>query len=206
MTYYEPESEWLRQPSPNGCHPLFILPSTSHVYVDLGCSHPTSKSLTHFVRDLGWRGVAIDGNPDYEKDWIDAGYHSHFLRAILSPTPRARFAIHENCFTSRLSDSPATDRPELWGINRVVEEDVHPLNFLLQMRGIEKIDLLCCDLEGNEFDVLQTLDWEKHQPSFIISEYVTHGEGVDPRVAVMLLARGYEIIHVTESNFIFRRK
>lgn len=203
---YEPESLWLITPEPGIVHPMFFQPDANRVYVDLGCAHPTNKSLTAFVRDLGWRGVAIDGNPDYQKDWIDAGYGSHFDRQILSSKPWARFVVHDNAFTSRLSDSVETDKPELWGIKGVIEHPVVPLEEILAKHQIEKIDLLVVDLEGAEFDVLQTLDFEKHSPAFIIAEYDTAGVGIDCRVCNWLLARGYEVVQMFPSNLVYRRK
>jgi len=208
MTKYEPESEWFLLHS--GLSVPFMLRSRladeDFVYVDLGCGHPTNKSLTSFVRDRRWRGVAVDGNAEYEKDWIEVGYGNHFCHALLSDQPRARFAIHDNAFTSRISESPETDHPERWGIKHIIERDTVPLNSILEQRGIGKIDLLTIDLEGHEFAVLNTLDFEKHSPLFIISEYVTQGESTDPRVCQMLLKRGYEVVHMTESNIIFRCK
>jgi len=208
MTVYEPESQWFLD-----ADGFFILPfvrklarEEERFYVDIGCAHPVNKSLTHFLRDRFWNGVAIDGNGDYEHDWIQAGYGSHFCHALLSDQPRARFAIHDNAFTSRISESPETDHPERWGIKHIIERDTVPLNAILEQRGIGKIDLLTIDLEGHEFAVLNTLDFEKHSPLFIISEYVTQGESTDPRVCQMLLKRGYEVVHMTESNIIFRRK
>lgn len=210
---YEPESQWLKwHETPQGrmvlqreCAPVLDWHEPP-VYVDLGCAHPTNKSLTAFVRDLGWRGVAIDGNPDYAKDWEAAGFKDHFFCGILSDKPFARFAIHENSFTSRISESTETDHPEKWGITRIVEEDVMPLNWILESRVIGKIDLLVADLEGAEFDVLQTLDFEKHVPSFIIAEYDTAGVGIDCRVCNFLLGKGYEVIQQFPSNLIYRRK
>jgi len=195
MTTYEPESAWLLK--------LGVL--YKGTYVDLGCSHPTNKSLTHFVRDLGWNGVAVDGNKDYWNDWNDVGFAHHFFHAVLSSQPRARFVIHDNSFTSRLSVDEQDDHPENWGIKRVEEVATIPLNDILIQRNIGKIDLLTIDLEGAEFDVLQTLDFEKHSPSFIVSEYVTHGENTDPRVFNFLIAKGYRAIHMTASKIIYQK-
>ncbi len=204
MSKYEPESEWLRN------NIVFCATTMGHkpdpVYVDLGASHPSNKSLTSFVRDLGWRGLAVDANPDYTNDWAAAGFGSHFVCAVLSDQPTARFVTHENSFTSRISDSPETDHPEQWGIKRIEERITVPLNALLEQHGIEKIDLLTIDVEGMEFSILQTLDLEKHQPAWIIAEYVTAGIGVDVRVADYLLERGYEIVKLFSSNIIYRRK
>lgn len=203
---YEPESYWLGQneqlfaKEPWG----YALPGLT--YVDLGCAHPINKSLTHFVRDLGWRGVAIDANEAYRDEWNAADYGHHFVRAVLSDKPFVRFAYHENSFTSRISPSEATDHPDWWGINAIREEPATNLNDILAERTIGHIDLLCIDLEGYEFPVLQTLDFEKHTPTFIVSEYVTQGAGIDARVCNFLVARGYEVVRMTESNLIYRRK
>lgn len=200
MKTFEPESEWLIG------YGLGCTPATERgVYVDLGCSHPVNKSLTAFLRDFGWTGLAVDGNPDYQQDWINAGFSHHFAHAILSDQPRARFAIHDNAFTSRISSDVADDRPEIWGINRIVEDATTPLNALLELHNIERIDLLNIDLEGQEFAVLSTLDFNRHSPAFIISEFVTACEGIDCRGCNFLLSKGYEVIHMTDSNLIFKR-
>lgn len=206
---YEPESEWfLGHDTPKGqmAISMFFYPDNERIYVDLGCAHPINKSLTHFVRDLGWRGVAVDANPAYALDWQKAGFGEHFECAILSDQPEVRFAFHENSFTSRISPTEATDHPERWGIDAIVTAPTTPLNRILEQRGIGRIDLLTIDLEGHEFALLQTLDFEKHTPAFIISEYVTAGEGVDTRACCFLLGKGYEVVHMTESNIIYRRK
>lgn len=197
MKTYEPESEFLRR------RPEF---QARGIYVDLGCAHPINQSLTHFCRDLGWRGVAVDGNPLYRLEWINAGFEEHFVHALLSDTPTARFCIHDNSLTSRISDSPETDYPERWGIHSIGVWPTGDINEILKAKGIEKIDLLTCDLEGMEARVLATLDWEKYDPAFIIVEYVCAGEPNDPRVINRLLGRGYELIQLFPSNAILRRK
>ena len=195
---YEPESNWLND--------NFFNQATNGTYVDLGAGHPIRCSLTSFVRDKGWNGVAVDGNPDYEKDWRDAGFLHHFRCAVLSQNAKARFVIHENSFTSRISDTPDTDNTSEFGINRIVEVDTVPVNAILESAGIGKVNLLTVDLEGNEFEVMRTLDFKKHDPDLIVSEYVTQGDGTDPRAANLLISMGYEIVHVTEANMIYRKK
>jgi len=200
---YEPESNWLIQNFPEIFHPGgYAHPPT---YVDLGASHPVNKSLTCFARDWDWRGLAIDGNADYFKDWQSAGFGHHFVCAILSDQPTARFAIHDNSFTSRIAEA-GQEQPEKWGINRIIEGKVQPLNEILAAHDIGKIHLLTVDLEGMEYAVLKTLDWKKHSPSFVIAEFNTAGTGVDPSVCNLLIGLEYELLHMNESNLIFRRK
>jgi hypothetical protein len=198
---YEPESQFLIE------YGLGSTPATEMgVYVDLGCAGPVLKSLTHFCRVLGWPGLAIDANLDYANDWAAAGFGKHFVCAVLSDQPSARFVTHDNSFTSRISDLPEMDQPEKWGIKSIEVRATIPLEHLLDLHEIGKIDLLTVDLEGHELAVLKTLDWEKHSPAYVVAEFVTQGLGVDAEVGNFLISKGYTLIHMSSSNLIFRRQ
>lgn len=203
---YEPESNWLLDYWIAKERMPITLPMSSATYVDLGCAGPVNHSLTAFVRDLGWRGVAVDGNPLYRLEWVNAGFEGHFVSALLSDTPTARFCIHDNGLTSRISETPATDYPERWGIQSIGVWPTGDINQILRDKEIEKIDLLTVDLEGHEYRVLRTLDFERHSPAFVIVEYVCAGEPNDPRAVNLLLEKGYEVIQMFPSNMILRRK
>jgi hypothetical protein len=197
MNQYEPES-----------HFLLSLPDFPKmgVYVDLGCGHPIAHSQTHFVRDLGWKGVAVDGNPDYWQDWKDRGLEHCFVSGVIHHGFNARFAIHENSQTSRLSPTAEMDHPEKWGINRIVEQKPLRLGAILEERGIEKIDLLTIDLEGAEWEALTQMDMGLHNPTFIISEFKTESSEDDYRVLNSLMHRRYEVIWINGGNIIYRKK
>lgn len=197
MNHYEPES-----------HFLLSLPDFPKmgVYLDLGAAHPVAHSQTHFVRDLGWHGVAIDGNPDYWNDWNDRGLADSFVIGVIHHGFKARFAIHENSQTSRLSPSIETDHPEKWGINRIVEQKPLRLGFILEERGIEKIDLLTIDLEGAEWEALTQIDLKLHDPTYIVSEFKTTEAEDDYRVLNMLPHFGYEVIYINGGNIIYRKR
>ncbi len=170
-------------------------------YVDLGAAHPIISSVTKFVRDLGWRGLGVDANGDYAHAWRAAGFGHHFVCALLSDQPIVRFVVHENSQTSRITDDPG-----MGGVLRVENgRPSVPLNSILDQHRITNIDLLSVDLESHEFAVMQTLDWEKYAPSWIVAEYVTQGIGVDPRLCNSLLEKGYQVVHMTQANLIFRR-
>lgn len=205
---YEPEIQWLFDRIwPSG---LTALPAASdmrpHVYVDLGCSHPINQSLTHLCRVMGWRGIAIDANHDYETDWRAAGFEDHFFCGLLSDRHNARFSVHENCFTSRISASLETDHPERWGILRTEVRPCVSAESVLNLRNIEKIDLLVCDLEGHDLPVLRGLDWERHQPSFVIVEHTAASEPINHELLNFVTEQGYEAIRFFPANVIFRRK
>ncbi len=158
-------------------------------YIDLGCNHPTWTSNTAFLRDRGWTGVAIDGNPKFAAEW-----KTPFVCAVIAKDPEVRFSIEDNAQVSRI-------RPEGKCVRSM------PLSMILENEGITKIDFLSVDIEGHEFDAFQTFDWEKIRPTIIVSEYSTEGLGEDFRVRDMLLASGlYEQVHQTVPNLVFKLK
>lgn len=204
MKTHELESEWLKY-----WYPCFRTPANdtllSPVYVDLGCSHPTNQSQTAFVRELGWRGIAVDGNEAYRAEWEAAGFGQHFVCEVLSDRETARFCVHENSQTSRISDTEATDRPEKWGILSKTVRPCIPLNDLLANHHIGRIDLLCVDLEGMTSRVLRTLKWEVHRPGFIIVEHTAAEEALDWELLNYILDQDYLLVRMFEGNAIFRK-
>ncbi len=162
-------------------------------YVDVGASYPKANSQTAFLRDMGWGGVAIEGNGMIRADWQMEGFSDHFYAAVVSIHPVVRFHLHENSYWSRIS-----------GLGKACHTST--LQEILCERGIEKIDFLSIDVEGEEFNVIQTFDIERHQPSIIVAEYDTAEIGKDYRLLEYLLKSGkYAAVHQTASNIIYVR-
>ncbi len=154
-------------------------------YLDLGCAWPSMYSNTEFLRKRGWKGLAVDGNPVYARDWEGV---DKFLCAVVGNGEPINFLCHDAPDLSRISaDGPIR-------LSTPLSEITEPLT---------AIDFISCDLEGHEFDVLSTFDWDKHKPKVVISEYSTYGIGEDFRVKEMLLGMGYTLGHATVANYVF---
>lgn len=153
-------------------------------YVDLGCAWPHINSNTAFLRRRGWRGLAVDGNPAYAHDWVGV---EKFVHAVIGDGGEVLFELNPNPDLSRVGSGQAIQTVRLDSL----------------LEGIERIDFLSVDLEGQEFAALQTLDWSKHQPPVIIAEYNTHGIGEDFRVRDMLIEKGYRAAHQTIANLVY---
>ena len=149
MRYYgqNREDEWIDKNLP--------LPDKGF-YVDIGCEHPFNHSNTAFLRDRGWKGLAIDGNRETAKLWINI---PDFRCAVISSHAIVNFRED--------SKTPGWSRISQMGEMRgaiTIEE-------LLEFEHIIKIDFLSVDVEGLEMEVLQSFDFEKHDPSIVIVEY-----------------------------------
>lgn len=165
-------------------------------WVDVGAAHPAHTSNTAWLRELGWRGLAIDGNPDFAQFWAGV---CPFQLAIIASESLVGFL--PNGLSSRIVWTPneLAPAPTLRKAMR--------LDAVLAGRGVKRIDYLSVDAEGAEWDVFQTFDVLAYRPRVIVSEYNTGGIGEDMRVRDMLLATGlYTVGHETVANHIFTLK
>jgi hypothetical protein len=159
---------------------------TPGFYVDIGCGHPVMNSNSHWLRELGWRGLNIDGNGYWLPDWPTG----QMFQAVISTRRQVHFESHPCKELSRVADiEPNTKAVTLESI--------------LEANSVDKIGLLSVDAEGHEYEVIQSMDLEKHRPQFIISEYSTYGIGEDFRVMDYLVKNGYQVIHRTTANLIY---
>lgn len=170
-------------------------------YLDVGCGHPERESNTAFLRDLGWSGIAVDGNKAWQGDWDAAvaaaagcGKTEFAVRVIGRKTERVRFDIRTVPEHSRIDHGAE-------GCNKV--HLAYSLDDFLWTRWVPKMDFLSLDLEGGEFDALMGLRW---RPQIIVSEFNTWGIGQDFRVRDYLLENGYDIAHQTYANIIYVKK
>jgi len=168
-----------------------VLPEKSF-YLDLGCAWPFLNSNTAFLRDRGWDGANIDGNASYEPNWSGVGT---FTNCVIGDGRVARFITEGVPELSRIAPAPALP-------SEIVK--TRRLDELLEYSP--RVDFISVDLEGGEYDALQTFDWEKNRPVCIVAEYATwHPDGVveDFRVKEMLEAMGYRERYRTKANLIF---
>jgi methyltransferase FkbM-like protein len=163
--------------------PFFLQP---RFYADIGCGHPVINSNTHFLRSLGWKGLHVDGNPEWASEW-PAGW---FINRVVSIHSHVHFDPHPVKELSRIGEGFPNTETVL-------------LQTLLDQHLVDKIGLLSVDAEGHEYEVIRSMNLKRHQPQFIISEFNTAGIGEDYRVRDYLCDNGYEVIYQTVANLCY---
>lgn len=171
-----------------------LLPSTG-IYVDAGCAHPWRYSQTAFLRNRGWTGLAIDGDPAYAPEW-EGITNAKFVNAVLSDKPTERFLIEP---TNAL-------------VSRVHEEGHETLAFTLDeitlQNGIHICGFLAIDIEGSEVPVLQDYLSSRSLegiPNIIVVEYNSCHQGRNVEIFNHLCRTCYRLVHMTDSNAVFVR-
>lgn len=166
------------------------------IYVDVGCGHPVIGSNTAWLRELGWTGLHIDADERWTGAWAEAGLP--LINAVVSTHRWAQF---------RNMPAPTESRVITHAAFENLNSKCVTLDSLLEQAGIDNIDFLSIDVEGHEFEVLNSLSLERYRPQFIIAEYNTAGLGYDFRVLESLLKeRKYRVVWNTLANIVFIRE
>jgi FkbM family methyltransferase len=162
------------------------------VFVDIGCFHPIVYSNTYVFYQRGWRGLAIDPNPQLKGAWDRYRPGDTFLNLAIAKSPgKIAFLAHNQHPTM----SMVLDESQVAGFDtanyKVTSCPASPLSTILQehLRG-KRIDLLNVDCEGRDIEVLETNDFERYRPIVIAVE----DTDVLPesKTAKYLQSRGYE--------------
>lgn len=162
--------------------------------IDVGAAWPVHCSNTAWLREAGWKGLAIDANPAYAPEWAHTDWPFECVLLAGPGQHTARFQVHENAGWSRIAPG-GQERP------------AETLQQVLERHGVERVSLLSIDIEGMEYEVMKGLDLERYAPWIIIAEYHTANLGKDYRLLEHLLDSGrYSVVHRTEANFIYLRR
>lgn len=144
-------------------------------YIDVGAHHPTKFSNTQYFYNLGWRGINIDALPGSMKIFNKERKRDINLEIPISDKQEKLtyyvFNYHAlNSFSPELSK----ERNGLndWKIVKEIELTTQPLSEVLDIhlpKG-QSIDFLTIDVEGYDYKVLKSNNWEKYRPAILLIE------------------------------------
>jgi len=177
-------------------------------FVDVGAASPDFNSNTYFFEKRGWDGLCIDADPKQIHKM--RGKRKQVMHgAVLDYDGKTKIDFHRLGDLTRVSKNGA--------------DEVHcfKLETVFDIRGIEKVDYLSIDVEGQELAVLKGLPAMtlENAPKVIVIEYTSFVDGdrskkiiefvnqiVKPLPDTTLKGRVYELVHRTQSNLIFKKK
>lgn len=179
-------------------------------YVDVGAYHPTLYSNTYAFYRKGWNGLVIDPNKDMQPLYALLRPRDTFVHTAIGPLEQAKpYYMFEDGAYNSFDEVRARGWEQTRGlrIKEVRSVSFMPLARVLKKYGITRIDLLNVDVEGMDFEVLKTHDW--NIPTRIIT---AEDESFNPDVPNenglyrYLREKGYELIGLTGMTLIFRKQ
>jgi hypothetical protein len=136
-----------------------ILAGHKGTYLDIGCYHETLYSNTKLLNLIGWRGLAVDANPDLEQPWLEARSKDHFLNRVISPSGEVMEGLEFFRFQDGAMSTVNPERAqqlvnEGWLLRDRVQVPAISLAALAKLvlaQGISQLDLVSIDLEMVNF-------------------------------------------------------
>ena len=186
---------------------------SSGFYVDVGAPHPMRFSNTYFFYKRGWRGINIDAMPGSMKLFQKIRPEDTNLEIPIAAENKVlTYHIFNepalNGFDPQLSAAREA-QPNRYKVIKTVDLRTKRLDQVLDEHLPENrtIDFLSIDVEGLDFDVLQSNNWEKYRPNVILVEILASSlaELESNKVSLFLKKEGYEIYAKAMNTVIFRK-
>jgi FkbM family methyltransferase len=149
-----------------------VVPTQNGNYADVGCHHPKKFSNTYALYMKGWSGVCIDADIEL-KDL----YQAHRPNDIFVPSGVGRnsdiltYYMFENAAANTL-DPKIKDEflKKGWRLVGEKQVPVQRLDYILKQHFDKPIDYLNIDVEGLDYEVLDTFDFSECLPKLISVE------------------------------------
>ena len=150
----------------------FIKNKKDGFYVDVGAHHPLQRNNTHLLYRKGWSGINIDIN-EFSIDLFNYLRPNDENIQIAISDKNGEITFYYQKEFSQLNTTDKNIAKEHFNNNfkekiikcNTIENILENSNF-----KNKKIDFLNIDVEGAEFKVLNTLDFNKYDPKIICIE------------------------------------
>lgn len=144
-------------------------------YVDVGAEHPTNLSVTKLFYDKGWNGINIEPiRREYKLFEKERPRDINLNIGIANKEGNLSFREYEGSGYSTFSE--VEKKNHLLDKELTVKKfkdylvNVVPLKNVFKKYKISSIQFIKIDVEGFEYEVLKSNDWEKYRPEVICIE------------------------------------
>ena len=189
-----------------------LLPNIKNgFYIDVGAHHPYRFSNTFGFYKKGWRGINIDPIPGIKK-LFDRKRSKDINLEIGIGLNVGSFIYYDfkerayNTFDKNIAKKLINNNTSL--LKNKILIPINTLENILDknLPKNKEIDFLNIDVEGLDFQVLQSNNWKKYKPQLICCEtHTTIINILDSKVYKFLLKQGYKCVaHNTFTSFFIR--
>lgn len=183
-------------------------------FVEIGANDGITFSQSlYFEESLGWRGVCIEPQPRKFKSLLSNRPLCKNLNVGVSNLFGKSVFLQINGYSDMLSSFEEYITPERWDrINREtashpgqtmerIPVTFAPLSLLLPYLDLTRIDYMSIDTEGNEYEVLLSIDWKSTSIYLLFIE--SGPDSKDQRIRKMLSTLRYEEKDQIGNNLVF---
>lgn len=182
-------------------------------YVDIGAHHPFRFSNTYLFYKMGWSGINVDATPGSMKLFKKYRPRDINIEVPISNSHKNLnyYMFDEsalNSFSSTLSKDRAAHTR--YKIEKVVKLKPKKLSEILnnKLPSNQKIDFMSIDVEGHEYEVLISNNWNKYRPKYLLVEVLkNNSESIEKnKVYSYIISKGYKKIRRIGRTTLFKEK
>ena len=175
-------------------------------YVDIGAYHPIINSVTYTLHKRKWKGIVFD---PYEKSkTLFEKYRPKdiFINAVVGETDNTEVDFF---FSKKRDFSMESSKYPKKGKSYEVKK-IRQVNLMneLERNSITNFDVINIDVEGAEYEILKTINFEKYKPSVVIIEIKSTdvNQALSTNEAKLLINEGYSLKAVAVLSYFFVKK
>ena len=173
-------------------------------YIDIGAHHPTDLSNTQYFYKRGFRGINIEPNPDLVEEFYKQRPEDTNLNVGVSLNEgEMEFYVLEASTLSTFNKEAAYQSCEIYKskITGQISVNTMTLKKIIEQYGKSKvIDFISVDAEGYDLAVLQSNDWQKYRPRFVMVEINQDSDNI----LEFMSENNYKILYNNGTNCIFK--
>ena len=180
-------------------------------YVDIGAHHPKRFSNTYFFYKKGWSGINVEPNPDVIKIFELARARDINLQCGVSECEGVLTYYYFNDPALNTFDKNVVEERLTTTPYKLIKHENIPVvrldSLLTKYLPLgQKVDFLSIDVEGFDFSVLKSNDWNSFRPSYVLAEVLNANleEAMRGEIAQFMREQGYSIFARTYNTLIFR--
>ena len=154
--------------------------------VEAGGGHPVDLSISAHFRDLGWKIITIEPNPDFCEEYRKKNIDVLEYAVCDEDKGVVRFKISPNAVSCSALEIRYVNQKKGMGWTdeqfQTINVEAFTLNTILKKHHpeVRHIDILIVDTEGWELEVLSGLDFEKYNPDVMCIENFQNSELYEP--------------------------
>lgn len=135
---------------------------SSGVYLDIGAYHPVLYSNTYALYKHGWHGIAVDPNRRIGNLYRVIRSRDTFVEAAVGADSAGEYYMFTDGAYNTFDPAVAEERKKLSWLKLTSSYSVQfkTMTEIVMECGITQIDFLNIDVEGKDFEVLNTYDWK----------------------------------------------
>lgn len=183
-------------------------------FVDIGAHHPTRFSNTYyFYKNLNWSGLNIEPNPEAMTLFqLKRRRDINLNFGVASIVETLEFYQFDEPALNTFSKSMLDERLSTTPYKHIGTKSIQvlPLSEILDrhLTPNTHIDFMTVDVEGLDLEVLQSNDWEKYRPSWVLAEQlgIDNIENLDFEIHSFMKSKNYQLFAKTYNTLFYKNR